>query len=257
MIKLLRRLLAPFHPHHPTEAELLQRQLDRKAMARAYNLGQTYWQQADHEFISQQRKADATEQRFREFADSICAQYDAALAARDERVIELEAGLREIAVYPTSRDDEMGINGARSIARALLAPPDKGADMPKVTPTHEQVLQWANDAKVTEEATDAELQEFAALAFAAGAASCPVTTGSDVLTEWECRELVLHYQEDGQAAIREAARIGAKRERERAARVCETWTRKAGDDQTPYCCDMSQNEALISCAAAIRRGEGS
>ena len=35
MIKLLRRLLAPFRPHHPTEAQLLQRELDRKAMARA------------------------------------------------------------------------------------------------------------------------------------------------------------------------------------------------------------------------------
>ena len=125
--------------------------------------------------------------------------------------------------------------------------------MPKVTPTHEQVLQWANDAKVTEEATDAELQEFAALAFAAGAASCPVTTGSDVLTEWECRELVLHYQEDGQAAIREAARIGAKRERERAARVCDGLVHALDHAGNEY-----RREATASqCAAAIRRGEGS
>jgi len=35
MTKLLQRLLALFRPRHPTEAELLQRQLDRKNVARA------------------------------------------------------------------------------------------------------------------------------------------------------------------------------------------------------------------------------
>jgi hypothetical protein len=55
----------------------------RKAMERAFNLGQTYWQQADHEFTSQQRKADVTQQTFRDFADATCAQYDGSLTAAE------------------------------------------------------------------------------------------------------------------------------------------------------------------------------
>jgi hypothetical protein len=65
----------------------------RKAMERAFRLGQTYWQQADSEYTSHHRKADTTWQTFNDLRDNTCAQYDAALAARDERVRELEAEL--------------------------------------------------------------------------------------------------------------------------------------------------------------------
>ena len=37
-----------------------------EAMSRSFNLGQTYWQQADSESYSQNRKSDATLAKFRE-----------------------------------------------------------------------------------------------------------------------------------------------------------------------------------------------
>lgn len=39
-------------------------ELIRKAMRKAYSLGQTYWQQADSEFTSHHKKADATHTKF-------------------------------------------------------------------------------------------------------------------------------------------------------------------------------------------------
>jgi hypothetical protein len=45
----------------------------RAAMKRSYRLGQTYWQQADHEFISQQKKADATQADFNKLLDDTVA----------------------------------------------------------------------------------------------------------------------------------------------------------------------------------------
>ena len=35
-----------------------------KAMRQAWQLGQTYWQQADSEYLSQQAKSDVTQTRF-------------------------------------------------------------------------------------------------------------------------------------------------------------------------------------------------
>ena len=123
----------------------------RKAMERAFHLGQTYWQQADHHFLSQQRKAKATRQGFREFADATCAQYDSALTAeRAEaewdalraRVAELEAiaamlgavvqGAQEEFVrvpYGASHEDVAQINEWHKMAqeaRAALAALERG-----------------------------------------------------------------------------------------------------------------------------------
>ena len=42
----------------------------RAAMKRAFNLGQTYWQQADSEYVSQQNKSDATRAKFNELLES-------------------------------------------------------------------------------------------------------------------------------------------------------------------------------------------
>ena len=36
----------------------------KAAMKKAFNLGQTYWQQADSEYVSQQNKSDATKAKF-------------------------------------------------------------------------------------------------------------------------------------------------------------------------------------------------
>lgn len=41
----------------------------RDAMKRAYNLGQTYWQQADSEYSSHWKKAGVTAATFRQLVD--------------------------------------------------------------------------------------------------------------------------------------------------------------------------------------------
>ncbi len=40
-------------------------------MNQAFNLGQTYWQQADSEYTSQQKKSDATLMKFEELSTSV------------------------------------------------------------------------------------------------------------------------------------------------------------------------------------------
>ena len=54
----------------------------RTALKQAYNLGQIYWQQADSEYMSQHRKADLTEAKFKELVEATVA----ALEAKDEPV---------------------------------------------------------------------------------------------------------------------------------------------------------------------------
>lgn len=44
-----------------------------KMLRRAYNFGQTYWQQADSEYLSQQRKSNETADKFAEFVTESCA----------------------------------------------------------------------------------------------------------------------------------------------------------------------------------------
>jgi hypothetical protein len=87
--------------------------------------------------------------------------------------------------------------------------------------------------------------------FAAGAASRPVT-GEDVLTEEECELLLLRRDSSFTETLQAAARIGAERERERAARVCDGLVHALDHAGNEY-----RREATASqCAAAIRRGEG-
>ncbi len=48
----------------------------RHALRRAFNLGQTYWQQADSEYTSQHRKADETQAKFNALvSDTVAAMY--------------------------------------------------------------------------------------------------------------------------------------------------------------------------------------
>lgn len=56
----------------------------RRAMIRAYGLGQTWWQQADSEYASENKKADVTAARFIELNDDLCA----AIAARQSQQAE-------------------------------------------------------------------------------------------------------------------------------------------------------------------------
>jgi hypothetical protein len=62
----------------------------RAAMKRAYNLGQTYWQQADSEYTSQHKKADVTAGRFIELTDEICSKVRLS-AVREARNEALDA----------------------------------------------------------------------------------------------------------------------------------------------------------------------
>lgn len=55
----------------------------------------------------------------RQLADALSA----ALAARDERVAQLEAFVQTLATYPRTRGDERAMESIRKDARALLAPP--------------------------------------------------------------------------------------------------------------------------------------
>jgi hypothetical protein len=47
----------------------------RAALKRAYNLGQTYWQQADSEYSSHWKKAEVTEATFRQLVDDTVAAF--------------------------------------------------------------------------------------------------------------------------------------------------------------------------------------
>lgn len=48
----------------------------RAALKRAYNLGQTYWQQADSEYSSQWKKADATQATFRQLVEDTVSAFE-------------------------------------------------------------------------------------------------------------------------------------------------------------------------------------
>ena len=48
-----------------------------KAMRRAFQLGQTYWQQADSDYTSQHRKADETHARFQALVEETRAEVHA------------------------------------------------------------------------------------------------------------------------------------------------------------------------------------
>jgi hypothetical protein len=48
----------------------------RAALKRAYNLGQTYWQQADSEYSSHWKKAEVTEATFRQLVDDTVAAFE-------------------------------------------------------------------------------------------------------------------------------------------------------------------------------------
>jgi hypothetical protein len=49
----------------------------RKALKRAYSLGQTYWSQADSEYSSHWRKADVTQATFDELVETTVASFEA------------------------------------------------------------------------------------------------------------------------------------------------------------------------------------
>jgi hypothetical protein len=91
----------------------------RAALRKAYNFGQTYWQQADSDYSSQHKKSEETARKFAEFVEQTCAwlppiarqaqptDRDAWISV-DERLPEKYC----LAVYKTSR-------GQQRIIRAM------------------------------------------------------------------------------------------------------------------------------------------
>ena len=66
-----------------------------KALRRAWQLGQTYWQQADSEYTSQHRKADETQGKF----DTLVEETRAALSTAAQPPAAPQEDLREDASY--------------------------------------------------------------------------------------------------------------------------------------------------------------
>ncbi len=63
-------------PQRPAQADAREGLTDeqlRKALSSAWNLGQTYWQQADSEYASQNRKSDATRDKYLALVEETCA----------------------------------------------------------------------------------------------------------------------------------------------------------------------------------------
>ena len=58
-----------------------------KALHKAYNLGQRYWQQADSEYISQHKKADDTRAKFLALVEETCAALAAGRATAPQQEV--------------------------------------------------------------------------------------------------------------------------------------------------------------------------
>lgn len=71
----------------------LPREVVRKALLRAYSLGQKYWQQADSESYKQNAKADITDATFRQLIVDTCAALDAPQAVPE--------GWQRVPIEPT------------------------------------------------------------------------------------------------------------------------------------------------------------
>jgi hypothetical protein len=84
----------------------------RTALNRAFQLGQTYWQQADSESYKQNAKSDVTLDVFRALVDETCAALAAPPAApavgpQPLGFVEIDAEWRKVCdsrAYPLTRD---------------------------------------------------------------------------------------------------------------------------------------------------------
>ena len=52
---------------------LIDRDTLEKALKLAFNLGQTYWEQADSDYVSQQNKSNGTREKFNQLITDTCA----------------------------------------------------------------------------------------------------------------------------------------------------------------------------------------
>jgi hypothetical protein len=92
----------------------------RKALRRAFSLGQTYWQQADSEYASQHRRADETQAKFMALIEETVG----SLPLSSPEAIE---ALEYVKSYLEQRSDWPGTqlligDVTRAISRALGSP---------------------------------------------------------------------------------------------------------------------------------------
>jgi hypothetical protein len=97
----------------PSDGEQL-----RKALNRAFSLGQVYWQQADSEYVSQHKKADITQTKF----DALVDETLAASAARSAEIQQLREALTKVLrAFPTDLDMAEAGWKAKEIEQACTA----------------------------------------------------------------------------------------------------------------------------------------
>jgi hypothetical protein len=53
----------------------MNEEIIRVALRRAFSLGQTYWQQADSDSMSQWKKSDLTAAKFKELVEETCSEF--------------------------------------------------------------------------------------------------------------------------------------------------------------------------------------
>ncbi|MBR8362128.1 hypothetical protein KDW55_02195 [Burkholderia sp. AU19243] len=113
------------------EREMLTEECLRKLLSDVWNLGQTYWRQADSEFASDNRRSDDTYKKYRAIVDESCERLaDAARRTTPDREAiieecakvceELSAGFSE----PGKRRTRMtaaAMQGALTCAYAIRA----------------------------------------------------------------------------------------------------------------------------------------
>jgi hypothetical protein len=98
-------------------------ELVAKAMRQAFALGQTYWQQADSDSFSQQRKSDATQAKFNALIPETVASIEATLSA-----LTAEAGKGEFQDWFDSWAKTRDLNLHRIEDGRLLAPTSSVAE---------------------------------------------------------------------------------------------------------------------------------
>ncbi|WP_175785137.1 hypothetical protein [Burkholderia ambifaria] len=80
----------------------------RKLLSQVWNLGQTYWRQADSEFASDNRRSDETYKKYRAIVDESCEKLaDASRRTTPDR----EAIIEECAKVMDDRAAEIEANG--------------------------------------------------------------------------------------------------------------------------------------------------
>ena len=92
----------------------------QEIMYKAFNLGQTYWQQSDSEYVSQHKKSDLTLQKFEELSLAVSidiAQFESLQKALVESLVSLTDSYASVAIM---HDVNPNLNPAYFAAKNLI-----------------------------------------------------------------------------------------------------------------------------------------